>query len=360
MRQRWVRLLNGSKTGVVPSLLRALLWMASQPYSLLITLRNWAYDRRWLKVHSADVPVISVGNLTVGGTGKSPVVLWLAKWFRSHNVRVSIVSRGYRPGLDGLNDEAKEMETRLPDVPQVQNPDRVAAAKVACEELETELIVCDDAFQHRRLHRDLNLLVIDATEPFGYEFLLPRGLLREPIRALRRVDVVIVTRANQVDSQSLANIRTRVQRYAPKAAWVETEHRPLQFRNASQRLGPIDSYQQKRVIAFCGLGNPKGFFDTLRSIGCHLIEEVAFPDHHHYVADDIQALIEIATQTGDIAAFLCTGKDLAKIDVDTLGEIPLWSLDIELHILNGIEPLEDRLEEIRRMIPAPQEETFEP
>ena len=130
------------------------------------------------------MPVISVGNITTGGTGKTPMVAWLARWFRNQDVRVALVSRGYRAEAEGQNDEARELATLLPDVPHLQNPDRVAAARIAIDELETQLIILDDGFQHRRIHRDLEIVLIDALQPFGFGHVLPRGLLREPLRGL--------------------------------------------------------------------------------------------------------------------------------------------------------------------------------
>ncbi len=326
------------------------LWWLSQPYGMVVALRNWAYDRRWLSVTQVAVPVISVGNLTVGGTGKTPAVMWIARWFREKDIRVSILSRGYGAGEADVNDEAKEMELRLPDVPHLQNPDRIASAQVATEELETQLIVLDDAFQHRKLHRDLNIVLIDALLPFGYEHLLPRGLLREPIRSLRRVDVVLVTRADQVDSQSLARIRNRVQLYAPKAAWVETEHRPVHLVNRSGETKPLEWIAGKKVFAFCGLGNPTGFFETLRGLEAQILERHAFPDHHPYRAEDLTQLRERAESLSGLDVLICTGKDASKIGVDRLGRIPLWSLQIELNIRSGREALEDRLQEIVQSI----------
>ena len=124
------------------------------------------YDRGWLRSHAATVPVVSVGNLTLGGTGKTPMVEWLARWFRRHGVRVAILSRGYGH-TGGLNDEGRVLEENLPDVPHLQSPDRVAQSRVAVVELETEVIVLDDGFQHRRLRRDLDVVLLDALEPFG-------------------------------------------------------------------------------------------------------------------------------------------------------------------------------------------------
>ena len=159
-------------------MLRLLLHAAEVPYALVVGWRNRRFDRHPERVFRVAVPVISVGNLTTGGTGKTPLVEWLARWFRAAGVRVTLISRGYAAEKGARNDEAMELEQRLPDVPHLQNPDRVQAARIAVEELDCQLIILDDAFQHRAIARDLDIVLIDATEPFGYGHLLPRGLLR--------------------------------------------------------------------------------------------------------------------------------------------------------------------------------------
>ena len=181
--RRVEELLSGRSTSLSSILMRAGLWCLSQPYSAVIWGRNLAYDRRWKKVSKTTVPVVSVGNLTAGGTGKTPTVAMLARWFRERNIRVGILSRGFGAGIDGRNDEAKELEVLLPDVPHLQKPDRLASAQIATEELGMQLLLLDDGFQHRKIHRDLEIILLDAREPFGFGHLLPRGLLREPLRS---------------------------------------------------------------------------------------------------------------------------------------------------------------------------------
>src|SRR5262249_43603746 len=152
------------------------LWALSLVYGAAIRLRNLCYDRGWRRSYRAPIPVISVGNLTVGGTGKTPCVEYVARYYRERNLRVAILSRGYGSS-DGPNDEARVLEENLPDVPHLQGADRVALAEIAVEELDSELLILDDGFQHRRLARDLDMVLIDATQPWGHDFLLPRGLL---------------------------------------------------------------------------------------------------------------------------------------------------------------------------------------
>lgn len=330
--------------------IRAALWCASQPYAAAIWLRNVSFDRGIQKVQRAGVPVISVGNLTAGGTGKTPTVAWLAQWFRNNDIRVAILSRGYGAGPDGVNDEAKELEHRLSDVPHLQSPDRVAIAKIAVEELDMQVLLLDDGFQHRRIHRDLEIVLLDAREPFGYGHLLPRGLLREPLRSLKRADIVIATRSDQTDPQRLANIRTKVQRYNPKAAWLESRHRPLRLRNSEDGVLSTDWLAGKRVIAASGIGSPEAFHQTIESLGAQLVGKVVFPDHHLYHEGDIREIASRATDAGHCDAVLCTGKDLAKIAVPSIDSVPVWSLDVDLEITSGKETFEDHLKEIVRQI----------
>ncbi len=155
---------SGRQRGVRAAMLRAGLSVAEPFYRLGVRWRNRQFDTGSREIHRVNVPVISVGNLTVGGTGKTPMVEWLARWFRERGVRVALVSRGYGAEAGARNDEAIELEEKLPDVPHLQNPNRVEAAQTAIEELETQLIVLDDAFQHRRIHRDLSRLSGSAIE----------------------------------------------------------------------------------------------------------------------------------------------------------------------------------------------------
>ncbi|MFM8408293.1 MAG: tetraacyldisaccharide 4'-kinase [Pirellulaceae bacterium] len=349
---RLLKILRGETNGLLASLLRGLLWLASFPYALAMRLRNLAYDRGWKNSWKAPCPVISVGNLTAGGTGKTPTVAMLAHWFRDQGIRVAIVSRGYRAGEDGRNDEAREWENRLPDVPHVQHADRRVGIRICREELDCQLILLDDAFQHRQVARDLEIVLIDSLDPFGGGYLLPRGLLREGLRSLRRADVIVATRTDLVSASRLAEIRTTILRWAPKAAWVESAHAPIGIRNASGQTLPLHHLDHQRWLPFCGLGNPEGFLQTLKQLPIGLAEPRWFADHHHYTADDLQSLIHQAKPKDPnqppVDGFLCTGKDLPKIGVDSLGGLPLWAVEIELAVRSGWEGLEDRLQPLAK------------
>lgn len=337
-------LLSGRRRGVGAGLLRAGLWAASGPYALGAAWRNRRFDRR-RQVHQVDVPVISVGNITTGGTGKTPMVEWTARWFRSQGARVTLVSRGYGAEEGARNDEALELERRLPDVPHLQNPDRVAAAETAIEELEAQVIVLDDGFQHRRLHRDLDLVLLDALAPFGYGHVLPRGLLREPLRGLRRADLLVLSRADAVDEQRREEIRRQATRYAGDKPWAEVAHAPRKLLSTGLLEQELPWLSGRRVAAFCGIGNPQGFQHTLEQCGCEVTELRTFPDHHDYTRDDIKGLTQWASAT-NADAVICTEKDFVKIQLAQLGDTPLWALQIGLQVLRGEDALLEQLERI--------------
>ncbi len=313
---------------------RAGLRLIEAPYTWTVRLRNRRYDSGRAEIHRAGVPVVSVGNLTLGGTGKTPMVEWLARWFRKHDLRVVVISRGYGAEAGSRNDEALELKLKLPDVPHLQHPDRVAAAKLAVDELGCQLIVLDDAMQHRRIGRDLEIVLLDALEPFGFDHVFPRGTLREPLSGLRRADVVAISRADMLRPQQRDDIWRRVELYAPHPVRLEVTHAPRSLISAGAREEPLDALGEKPVAAFCGIGNPAGFRHTLHACGYRLADFREFPDHHPYSRQDVESLCGWVDRL-DAAAVLCTHKDLVKLGVEQLGGHPLWAVVIGLEILAG-------------------------
>jgi tetraacyldisaccharide 4'-kinase len=346
----YLRLIRGESRGLAAALARAALSTAMVGYRAAVALRNRGYDRGWLAVHRAGVPVVSVGNLTVGGTGKTPMVEWVARWFRRHEKRVVILSRGYRQ-VHGLNDEGRVLEENLPDVPHLQDRDRVRSARIAVEELEAEVLVLDDGFQHRRLARDLDVVLIDALEPFGLGRLLPRGLLREPVASLRRADLVVLSRADLISSDERDAIRSSVgggsvPRSVP-IRWVEARHTPLDLVDSEGASHLLEGLSGRTVAAFCGIGNPEGFRRTLLPLCGSLIDFRVFPDHHDYTAADVESL---AAWARGLAAdlVLTTQKDLVKLRTAQLGPAPLRALRIGLEIVAGEDVMEDALARLLR------------
>ena len=301
-------ILSGNRRGIGASMLRGALSLASMGYGAAIALRNAAFDHGWRRVHRVPVPVISVGNITTGGTGKTPFVAWLINELRRQGMQPGLLSRGYR-SLDGLtNDEARVIERLCPGVPHVQNCDRVAGARALLgrEQLRSPLptfrwgerarvrgaegdtrpltlalspadggegtrkcdaIILDDAFQHRRLNRDLDIVLIDALQPWGYGRLLPRGLLREPPEALRRADVAIITRADQVEPSALEDLRHQVRIVRGIGVDGEISFRPTRLVNTAGQTRPLSSLAGQSIAAFCGIGNPVGFEQMLTQLG---------------------------------------------------------------------------------------------
>lgn len=345
-------LVSGTRRGIGAATVRALLRLGEIPYTWAVGRRNRQFDRGAREIVRVEVPVISVGNLTLGGTGKTPFVAWIARHLRQQGVRVTIVSRGYGVSAGARNDEALELEQRLPDVPHVQNRDRVAAARVAIDELECQAIVLDDGFQHRRLARDLDIVLLDALEPFGWNHLVPRGYLREPRANLARAQVVALSRADVVAAERRREIRDEAARLAPHALWIETRHAPEAWLSASGRELPLAELAGKRVAALAGIGNPAGFRHTLATSGLEVVEFREFPDHHAFSRDDVQSLIAWADGL-DVEAVVCTHKDLVKLGVDRLGRRPLWALVIGLEILAGEPEFAARLAEVTRPTAAP-------
>ena len=340
-------LVSGRRRGAKALALRAALRVAEVPYALAVRYRNRRYSTGAAEIHHAGVPVISVGNLTLGGTGKTPLVEWIARQLRHRDVRVGIVSRGYGAEAGGYNDEAMELELALPDVPHVQNPNRVDAARVAVEELGMQAIVLDDGFQHRRLARDLDVVLLDASEPFGFDHVFPRGTLREPVSGLARADVIVLSRADMIDDDRRAIVRERALKWAPAAIWCEVEHRPLGLVNSTGQHVETDVLCGKRVAAFCGIGNPAGFRHTLESMDCQIAAWREFPDHHNYTRDDVASLSQWALQAD---VLVCTRKDLVKLRAPTLGGVALWAVSIETAFHEGQAAFAEKLAALVRPI----------
>ncbi len=373
-------LLAGPRRGVWPGLQRAGLWVLSRPYGWVVQGRNWLFDRGWKRSGAVGVPVVSVGNLTVGGTGKTPCVEHVARFFRRHNKRVAILSRGYR-GRNGVNDEAMVLAWNLPGVPHLQGSDRLALAQIAVQELGAEVLVLDDGFQHRRLRRDLDIVLIDATAPWGHGHLLPRGLLREPPSGLKRAHLAMLTHCDQAAPGAIRAICERIDQLAPGLSVIETAHKPgqwvcwkddgetgqgekgrrgegekgrtgefslfspspfLPLSHSSSLLHP-PSLHDRPWAAFCGIGNPETFRETLRKLGGKLCAWRTFPDHHDYDRATLEDLRDWAEKQPWDCAIVTTQKDLVKLRVQRLGERELWALPIRLHIMAQGRVLEDKL-----------------
>jgi tetraacyldisaccharide 4'-kinase len=352
------RLLGGRRQDWQARALRALLRIAEIPYGWIAAARNRRFDRRPELAQRAGCPVISVGNLTAGGTGKSPLVRWLCERLLESGHRPAIVSRGYG-ARGGMNDEAMEMRLILPQVAQVAAADRVGAARAAVADHQADCVVLDDGFQHRRLFRDLDIVLLDALRPFGYGHLLPRGTLREAIGGLRRAQMVGLSRADLVSDEVRAAIRQQVRQIAPEADWAEISHAPASWITLDGRQEPVAAAATaaaattagapRRVAVVCGIGNPIAFVETLRRAGCEPVAIREFPDHHHYSPADAQAIMQWARSRNDVDWLVCTVKDLVKLrELIVDPAVPVRALKIDVRFLEGEPQWSQRLHEALR------------
>lgn len=338
---QFLELISEQSPSAKQRLLRFFLSVLSVGYGFGTRFRNVLFDCGLKPTHDVGAPVIAIGNITTGGTGKTPMVAFVVNWLTLGGYRPGIVSRGYRSLHEGENDEKRVLALSCPGIPHIQDRDRVAAARRLITEHQVNVIVADDAFQHRRLARSCDVVLIDALNPWGYSFILPRGLLREPQASLRRTNAVILTRADQVTVEERSRIWQQIRRWLPHASTIEVAFRPTVFRTLS---GETRQDLAGPVLGFCGIGNPRGFEQTLAAAHVNVARFIAFPDHHHYSQADLESLVENAQQTGAVA-LVTTMKDLVKLkDLTIPAQSPtVWAVDIEASFMNGLAQLEREL-----------------
>jgi len=338
---RYREIMNGQRRDPLAFLLRCLLRLAEVPYAVIMTIRNLGYDRGWWEISRCDAAVISIGNLTTGGTGKTPLVRYVARLLRSHGYRVALVSRGYGAVDGAANDEAMELAATLPDVPHLQNPDRVVSARIAVEELESQVILMDDGFQHRRLYRDLDIVVIDATCPFGYSHQLPRGLLRESVVSLRRAQATVLTRCDAIDSDACDAIGQQLLKQSPGIVWAQSIHRPHGLLVWPDREHSMQTLRGEPVAVVCAIGNPEAFVKTVRACGADVVDVITLADHDAFDSETMAEIRHRLSQLGNsISQVVCTHKDLVKIQTDSLAGKPLVAILIEIDLIAGREELD--------------------
>ena len=317
--------------GLAARTARAALRLAEPAYSLAARLNG---RRRHHRAQSLPVPVVSVGNLTCGGTGKTPVVAWLANRLTREGWSPGLLSRGYGAVDDRGNDERRVLDALCPGVPHEQDRDRIAAGRRLIAD-GCDLLILDDGFQYRQLHRTVDLVVVDALNPWGYGHCLPRGLLREPVAALSRATHVLINRVDSVDAATVAAIRAEITRHTA-APVLTADVRPTRLIDADGRTAPLSELDAD-ALPFCGLGNPAGFAATLASLGVTGRIE-SFPDHHHFGPADLARLADLASRRG-CDQLVCTQKDLVKLTGGRLAGRDVWAIEIALQIETGASSL---------------------
>lgn len=353
---QFVAIISGRRRDAGAGVARALLRTGSLGYRLAVSVRNRLYNHRLLRTHRVGVPVLCIGNLTTGGTGKTPLVVWLCRHVREKGLGCAILTRGYRTQKGKLSDEPALLAAQCPDVPVVVNPDRVAGATEAIRDHGAQVLVMDDGFQHRRLARDLDIIAIDATNPCGYGRVLPAGLLREPLTGLKRAHAALLTRCDQVADEAIARIEEEIRRINRNLVIARSIHAPVAARTATGAEVPLEQMRGKRVFAFCGIGNPQAFSRTVLQLGATLVGTRAFDDHYRYTPQDLKAVQDQARSL-DAALVLTTQKDWTKIEPSELPQRdpPLACLTIDLQITAGEELLTALIDRVLSgKIPRPE------
>jgi tetraacyldisaccharide 4'-kinase len=320
-------------------------------YRAALAVREAAYRFRVLRTGRLACPVISVGNITVGGSGKTPLAELAARTLVELGGRPAVVSRGYGRDTRGVHvvadregirlearaagDEPRMLAERLPGVPVVVGENRLAAGKVAVERCGATVVVLDDGFQHRTIAKDLEIVVVNGRMPWGNGRLFPRGMLREPLSALARADLVVATNpAGPADVEAVTRTLRRHNDRAPvlAAAYEVIEASEL---GSGRRVG-VDELAGRRLLAFAGLGTPRGFADTLAATGIRAAGLVEFPDHHWFLPDDLAGLARQSVAAG-AQGLITTEKDAARLRGLPLPETPLWVLSVRLRLLAGTD-----------------------
>lgn len=316
----------------VPRWLQMLLWPLSLLYGLFVRARVWLYRSGWLKQERLKAAVISIGNLTVGGTGKTPMVIWLAEKFVAEGKRVAILSRGYR-GTNGTSDEIELMKFRLPGrVSFGVGKNRFAQGRRLESQQPVDIFLLDDGFQHLKLARDVDILLMDASQSLGKESLLPAGHLREPLSAMGRADLVVFTRTETMPGT--AEAIARLQKYPVFSAGT----RLLGFRRFGGEITLLSSSEigPGPFLAFCGLGNPDAFFRDLATWVSNISGRLIFADHYRYTERDVSKIRHAAGQAG-ARALVTTEKDAQNLDGLEFGETPVFVSVIDLVVSPATE-----------------------
>lgn len=341
--------MSGRRNGAAPTLIRGMLTPMSWIFRFVVMSRNWMFDQGWLCCYHPPVrAVISIGNIVAGGTGKTPVTLLFAKAFYD-DYSIAILSRGYRSPAESLaeplilsegngprypavysGDEPFMLSRRLPNATVIVGRSRRRSARLAAS-AGADIILIDDGMQHRRIARDFDVVVLDAADPFGKGYFLPRGFLREGMKALSRVHLVIV---NHVESDAqFQAVKDLVKPYtsAPVIGTQWNASAVLDMRNQK-----IDSIQGKKVGMFCGIAHPEAFRITLQQLGANIVAEEIFPDH---AIPNAERLAVFAEKCSEQRAewIVCTEKDRVKLDDAVAFRLPIIWVQMELQVVKGVD-----------------------
>lgn len=329
-------LITDRQGGFFAAIFKFFLLLLSFVYSLAVRALAIFYC---LRPYRPGCKVISIGNITWGGTGKTPLVELVSRYLKEKRHSLAILSRGYR-----RSDEPRMLSGNLGDIPVIIDADRARAIKRAAGDYGVDTVVLDDGFQQWRIKKDLEIVTIDATNPFGNRHLIPRGILREPLSALRRADIFMLTRADM--SSRVQEIKEILSRLNPKAQIFESVHKPAGFYDLNKE-GPVvgqEAFSGKSVTLFSGIGNPDSFEDLIRSLKVNIGLSFRFRDHHIYSREDLDKIIRESENKG-IDTIITTEKDavrLLNLRLKTY-DLRLLALRVTLKVIKNEEEFFNRL-----------------
>jgi tetraacyldisaccharide 4'-kinase len=357
----------------------SLLSMTSKVYGGAVKLRRTFYETSVLKSKKLTCPVISIGNITVGGTGKTPMTMYVANVVKELGYRVAIVSRGYKGKAETIGgivsdgktllmppeiagDEPYMMAARLRDVPIVVGKNRFKAGRLAIRKFEPDILVLDDGFQHLKLQRDLDLLLLDSRKPFGNGHLLPRGVMREPASALIWANAIILTRSDTLDDKDLTSLLKSLRFYARKKPVYRAFHKLSVHKISSREKNIFETTikeasrqgfecpKGRAFFAFSGLADNHNFRSSLKSLKCRVADYLEYPDHHSYSDSDLKDILTGAKKSMS-DCLITTEKDYVRIAHKTAWPIDLYVVGIEIGFGADTERfnnlIRDRLKSLR-------------
>ncbi len=356
MRNYFYRIITDQANDPMAQILKVLLWIFSLGYGLGLWARGCGKGCGQGK--TLTKPVISIGNLTWGGAGKTPLVEYIAHTFKLKNIRPVILMRGYgklksagasiASEVNEVNDEALLLEDSLPGVPILVGANRFESAQRLPPDYPVDVFLMDDGFQHWKLARQLDIVVIDTTNPFGNRHLLPRGILREPLNALKRAQAIVLTKTDWGRDQ-VDNIRSVAKKYNPSCLIVESVHKPFELVDVRQnKTLPLKDLDHQKICAFCAIGDPTAFLKTLNDLGAQVEKNFTFMDHHEYQRHELEDMIKFCQAQG-ILGLVTTQKDAVKLKAymnffpSTLN---VWSVRVRLEMTKGKAELDHLLQAI--------------
>jgi len=327
--------------GLVAALIKFFLFFFSLVYGLII--RGLMLFSR-IKPFRPECKVISVGNITLGGTGKTPLVAYIARWLKGHGHKVAVVTRGYMLKNTVAADEPLMLQENLKDVPVIVDADRVRGIKHAISGYKVDTVILDDGFQQWRIKKDLDIVAIDSLNPFGNKQMIPRGILRQPLSSLKAAEIFILTKTDM--NPQLDSLNIFLSRINPGAVIAGSVHRSENFYELGRkeaRLNP-DALKEKTVILFSGIADPASFAASVKNLGIKIGAAFEFSDHHVYTLEDMKNIIKVSKEKG-IDAVLTTEKDAVKLRYLQFANynLPIYVLCIELQITQNEERFLERL-----------------